>query len=389
MKQVKHYEEPLRELTQVLDDFSPEMSKWESSFLSGLLKMYRPKKIVELGVAEGATTCIIMNTLRILGESAEVHSVDLNESLYYDSTKYTGYQYVQACEAGCVDNCNHQFHIGKYLPEMIDEIGEGIDFIILDTVHKAPGELMDLLVCLPYLSPNAVICFHDTLYCYGYDTGDRARHINMLCFNVLRGIKYMNLDKKENSDYESIGAIEINEETMKGVEDLFMLFCFPWFYLPSDKEIQIYQKKYMQLYGKYYAELFAQYVEMNAINIGNNINCYKENHMDQLISFCKKENLFLYGTGSRGRVIYEYLTGLGCAISGFVVSDGYKEMDCFNQLPVFELSEVERDANIIITSSFPEVEENLKKNKRSYYNPSSGIVKQAKRWVELKKCIVT
>ena len=76
------------------------------------------------------------------------------ENLYYDAGKKTGYQYIKACESGFVNDSKHYFHIGQYLPEVIDEIGDGIDFIILDTVHKAPGELMDLLVCLPYMSPN-------------------------------------------------------------------------------------------------------------------------------------------------------------------------------------------------------------------------------------------
>ncbi|MDY3908566.1 MAG: class I SAM-dependent methyltransferase [Eubacterium sp.] len=392
MNRVEYYEEPLQQLFKDLDEFTPEMSKYESSILSGLIKKYCPQKIVELGVAEGATTCLIMKTLDSLGkmgdETFEVHSVDLNENLYYDAGKKTGYQYIKACESGFVNDSNHYFHIGQYLPEVIDEIGDGIDFIILDTVHKAPGELMDLLVCLPYLSPNAIIAFHDTLYCYGIDTGDRARHINMLCFNVLRGKKYMNLEKQEDQGYASFGAVEINDDTLANVEDLFMLFCFPWFYLLSDKEFNLYKDKYMELYGESYTNLFVQFSEMNTINFRNNINYseqkFYESEREEFIRFCKKGNIFLYGTGSRGQMLYEFLKGLEYEVDGFVVSDGYRKEECIRGLPVLELSDIKEDVNIIVASCFLEVLENLKVMNKNFYVPSPTIIEQAMKWNEFK-----
>ena len=38
----------------------PEMSEFESAFLCGAIKQFRPKKILEVGVAAGATTAIIL-----------------------------------------------------------------------------------------------------------------------------------------------------------------------------------------------------------------------------------------------------------------------------------------------------------------------------------------
>ena len=40
-----------------------EMSGYESGFLCGLIKRYRPKKILELGVAAGVSTAIIIGNL--------------------------------------------------------------------------------------------------------------------------------------------------------------------------------------------------------------------------------------------------------------------------------------------------------------------------------------
>ena len=89
--------EPRRKILSKLRDTlagdyrNPEMSESESAFLCGLLKQSRPKKILEVGVAKGGTTSIILQTLEDLGESYEMHSVDLNEQCYSFKAKRTGY----------------------------------------------------------------------------------------------------------------------------------------------------------------------------------------------------------------------------------------------------------------------------------------------------------
>jgi len=69
----------------------PEMTEFESAFLCGALKQFRPKKILEVGIAGGATTAIILQTLEDIGESYEMHSVDLNTQFYRDKTKSSGF----------------------------------------------------------------------------------------------------------------------------------------------------------------------------------------------------------------------------------------------------------------------------------------------------------
>ena len=48
-------------------------------------------------------------------------------------------------------------------PDVIDEIGSDIDFLILDTLHIVPGEILDFLVCLPYLTKDAIVVLHDAI----------------------------------------------------------------------------------------------------------------------------------------------------------------------------------------------------------------------------------
>lgn len=41
----------------------------------------------------------------------------------------------------------HQFLLGKAIPFVLERIGKDIDFLILDTAHCLPGELLDFIVC--------------------------------------------------------------------------------------------------------------------------------------------------------------------------------------------------------------------------------------------------
>ena len=38
------------------------------------------------------------------------------------------------------------------------------DFVFLDTVHMAPGELLNFIELLPFLNDNAILVIHDILW---------------------------------------------------------------------------------------------------------------------------------------------------------------------------------------------------------------------------------
>ena len=78
-----------------------------------------------------------------------------------------GYQIGQAKKV-INDEVEHRLVLGKniaqVLPEIVDvqhkgtnAFGGGIDLLVLDTIHSLPGELLDYIVCLPFLSSNAVV----------------------------------------------------------------------------------------------------------------------------------------------------------------------------------------------------------------------------------------
>lgn len=85
MKQLESYEEPLQILKQYENNGYAGMSDFELSFLCGALKAFRPKKIVEIGVAAGGTTTVILNCLEKINSYCEVYSVDICEKCYIDT----------------------------------------------------------------------------------------------------------------------------------------------------------------------------------------------------------------------------------------------------------------------------------------------------------------
>lgn len=64
-KKVEAFYEP-ENILDLLSERCSEMTRDQRAFLGGLIKEKKPKKIVEVGVAAGATTCIILNCLEMM-----------------------------------------------------------------------------------------------------------------------------------------------------------------------------------------------------------------------------------------------------------------------------------------------------------------------------------
>lgn len=118
------------------------------------------KKIVEIEVAEGGTTSVIMKSLLLLNMESKVYSVDLNECLYCDREKETGYIW-KSLSNNILGKSTQEFKLGNTIAGCINEIGSGIDSAIIDTTHILPGEILDFLCILPYLKKDATVILHD------------------------------------------------------------------------------------------------------------------------------------------------------------------------------------------------------------------------------------
>lgn len=91
MVNVDLFYKPLQILEHLSGEHKMEMSYMQSAFVCGLIRQYKPKKIVEIGVASGGMTAVILNCIEILQLNTEVFSIDLAIDFYRDNTKKTGY----------------------------------------------------------------------------------------------------------------------------------------------------------------------------------------------------------------------------------------------------------------------------------------------------------
>lgn len=151
-----------------------EFTKDEQHFLIRLLMENHFKKIVEVGVARGGISKIIME---YLPQNSKLFSIDLS------SDSSIG----EICKKKYNEDSRWNLYTGKYVFEVIEEIGFGIDLVILDTDHELPGEILDFLMIYPFLNENTFILIHDVLLYWLKPETEKQSIAPRLLFNTLVG----------------------------------------------------------------------------------------------------------------------------------------------------------------------------------------------------------
>ena len=223
-----------------------EMSRFDGAFLCGMLQRNRPRKIVEVGVASGGTTAIVMQCMRDLDCSFEMYSVELLDYVHCAPEKKAGYIGEKAKEL--LEIKHHRLFTGKCLPEVVHEIGDGIDFLILDTTHTLPGEVLDFLAAYPFLSPDAVVCMHDIRQNFK-STGTQLSIATNALFSAVAAEKYINEDMKRTHGYPNIGAFQITGDTGKYITNIASCLMLPWKTTPNEEMIAVYLDAICPQYG--------------------------------------------------------------------------------------------------------------------------------------------
>ena len=263
------------------------MSEFDSAFICGLLEEYKPRKILEIGAAFGGTTAVILQCMKKIGVPFVIHSTDIlkhrknNKKKFIKSLKKEqnksiydiGWIGKKAAESLKIND----LHIwcGNYIPSIIEQIGGSIDFVILDTMHLLPGEVLDFLAILPFLSPNAIVCFHDIKQ--NHKTHPDPSQIATNClFNSVVAEKYLNNDIARSPDfYPNIGAIKINNDTLKYINNVIGILTQNWTYMLDDNTLNLYR----QIIEKYYPEeslwLFDKAIAMNKKSFKKRTNLQK------------------------------------------------------------------------------------------------------------------
>lgn len=334
-KSVELFYEPLEALRQLSDDRRAEMSMEQLAFLCGMIKACKPGKIVEIGVAAGATTAVIMNCVSMLGLGTRMFSIDLSAAYYRDGTKETGYL-AKEWKSMSRRQCDHTFYTGKYAAECMEEIGKDVDFVILDTVHSLPGELLDFLVCFPFLKQGAVVVLHDILLNHSGDNADAFA--TKLLFDSVVGTKFMN---REGEDKRMVNAINIaaftiTEDTKRYIDDVFSALTITWKYLPCDKELNMYRDFLERYYAPSQTGWFDLAVRLNRETVKKRSEGFVR--ICKWITSIRAKKIYVYGCGTYGRFFYHLFEQCGMDLGGYIISDGQAKSEDLSK--VSYLSEV-------------------------------------------------
>lgn len=359
---VELYYEPTVILGQLSEGNKSEMTERELAFVCGLIKERRPKKIVEIGVAAGATSSVILNCISMLDLETEVFSIDLSLFYYTDKSKKTGY---------LIDECmslleqrgkeaRHTLYAGKYAVDCLETIGGGIDFLILDTIHSLPGEVLDFLACYPLLKQGCVVVLHDITLNHKtkYKMDPALSFATKVLFDMVTADKILDMGE---GVFPNIGAFLLTSDTDKYLEDIFSSLTISWQYVPDSEEISLYRN----FYGKYYSEevlqLFDRAVEMNCSSVARR-RLYQRERGKAVVNETVKlyrqianpeiKRIYIYGYGMVAKSLHymmeECCTGKeichivsdGQDISGI---DGKEHVQCLSDVEI----EIGRDIIII------------------------------------------
>lgn len=309
------------QITNNLSKKYSEMSLFQKAFLCGMIKEYKPKKIVEIGIAGGGTTATILTCLKMLDYNVDMYSVDLSENWYRTGELETGFVAKKFMEQ-LIGKTKHKFFLGKSIPYFIDEIGKNIDFLILDTTHVLPGELLDFLICYPFLKDGCIVVLHDIINNLLSCNNDSIA--TKLLFNLVRGSKwYMNEDDPDTMGLSNIAAFEVNKKSKECIDDIFSSLTFTWMYSLGNKEREKYLEVINQNYGIEYLKYIRRIIEMQDYTCIKKIidKHYNMSHEILRMKWRKEKSVFLYGAGYLADIYSKYAQWNSLPINGYVVSD--------------------------------------------------------------------
>ena len=248
-----------------------EMTTSEREFLYGLLKIHRPRKILEIGVAAGAGSIVLLQAVRD-DQEALVYSMDLAEKHYSDPSKLTGYLVEEM-----TPELLNRWHLytGKLCYAFLEQLGMRFDFVVLDTAHYLPGEALDYIMFHPFLAKNALLVIHDIGYSQVALKKRKLRKFKEhrdqnACLQLLSVLKGQKIypPYTEYPYFPNIAAIRLPEAIDENIDNIFSILSLPWSNRIQDeyalREISPFLRKY---YGAERAKKWENILDFQAAQL--------------------------------------------------------------------------------------------------------------------------
>ena len=249
-----------------------EKSGWlltlnDAYFINGIIRKFRPKTCLEVGVARGGSSIIILNAIKDFRNS-QLISLDLNTQLFIDSTKETGY----AVKKFFPELTNKwKLFTGDLPHKFLEKLNMKFDFLFLDTAHYTPGEIINIIEILPFLNEGAIIVLHDIIW--HLDGTENFKEVKftptqIYLMSSLYGQKIYFTNSTRG--FENIGAVKLYPNQEEHYNDYFLLLMSFWEEMPTESQINDLRNFIKKYYvKKIYLSIFDSAVEKNRKYIYN------------------------------------------------------------------------------------------------------------------------
>ena len=132
-------------------------------FINGIIRKFKPKRCLEIGVARGGSSIVILNALKDINiNDSFLVSMDIR-NYFNGSSKYYIGENVKNYFPELAENNKWQLYTGRQPYIFLDKLNLKFDFLFLDTRHTTPGELFNIIEALLFLEEKAIIVLHDIM----------------------------------------------------------------------------------------------------------------------------------------------------------------------------------------------------------------------------------
>ena len=232
----------------------------QREFLNGVIRKFRPKKLIEIGVAEGGSSIVILNAIKDI-KNSHLYSIDLSTHDMIGSCVKNFFSYL---------NNSWSLFTGNIPAKFIEKIGRNIDMAIIDSGHYEPGEILDFLIILPFLKEEAIVIFHDigNQITKSGQKNTRRNWAPYIIFNIIRGTKFYQSGK--NILTKDIGAIKLEKNQFKYIHDYFRALGGQWEYFLEENHIKLIRNLIKKFYDKDCSIIFEEAIKFNRKFVKNN-----------------------------------------------------------------------------------------------------------------------
>jgi predicted O-methyltransferase YrrM len=194
------------------------ISDYDGKFLAGLAHFANVRHVVEIGVASGWSSAVLLKALSTLDGERKVTGIDLLPGYYLDKAIPTG----RAVDEAVPDLLSgYRLLTGRLAFDAMADVGK-VDFAFIDGHHMHPWATLDMISVLPFMERGRWVAMHDLNLC----TFERHRHMNRAPFYLF----YMWPDQKLHSTQQPtmIGAVLLERSPADYLPTLLEILYTPW-----------------------------------------------------------------------------------------------------------------------------------------------------------------